>query len=274
MDQFLTFKNFLFSKKHEKVKKGLTAVITGGSGRIGSIFTNQLLLNGHHVISLSRDKNQFDKFKKNLPVKFQKKLTWCFVDLSIPETIEKTVKIIKTKFKNIDILINNGSQNLRGESVNYDKKMIYSEFWGGFGGTFLLTEKFLPFLRTSKNAKIINVCSIWGMNASKSSTYLNLDIGPSQMLGSNKASLIQYTKQLATREIKNKITVNGLIPGWFPRKGKKENAKYIKSICQNIPANRIGKLKDLISSVDFLTSYKSTYYTGQFIIVDGGYTLW
>ena len=63
MDQFLTFKNFLISKKQEKVKKGLTAVITGGSGRIGSIFTNQLLLNGHHVISLSRDKYQFDKFK-------------------------------------------------------------------------------------------------------------------------------------------------------------------------------------------------------------------
>ena len=57
MDQFLTFKNFLISKKQEKVKKGLTAVITGGSGRIGSIFTNQLLSSGHHVISLSRDKN-------------------------------------------------------------------------------------------------------------------------------------------------------------------------------------------------------------------------
>ena len=139
---------------------------------------------------------------------------------------------------------------------------------------FLLTEKLLPFLRTSKSGKIINVCSLWGTNASKSSTYLNLDIGPSQMLCANKASLIQYTKQLATRETSNKITVNGLIPGWFPRKGKKENKKYIKSICQNIPANRIGKLKDLISSVDFLTSYQSSYYTGQFIIVDGGYTLW
>lgn len=274
MDQYLSFKNFLNLRKEEKIKKGLTAVITGGSGRIGSVFTNQLLLNGHRVISLSRNKIQFENFKKNLPAKFQKKITWYFLDLSSPDTIESAIKVIKTKHKKIDILINNGSQNLRGENVNYDKKKIFSEFWGGFGGTFLLTEKILPILRSSKNAKIINVCSIWGMNSSKSSTYLNLDIGPSQMLGSNKASLIQYTKQLATREIKNKITVNGLIPGWFPRKGKKENKKYIRSICQNIPANRIGKLKDLISSVDFLTSYKSSYYTGQFLIVDGGYLLW
>lgn len=274
MDQFLSFKNFLNSRKKEKIYKGSTAVITGGSGRIGSIFTNQLLLNGHTVISLSRNKAQFENFKKNLPKKLQKKITWYFMDLSLPESIENIIKIIKTRHRKIDILINNGSQNLRGENVNYDKKKILSEFWGGFGGTFLLTEKILPMLRLSKNAKVINVCSIWGINSSKSSTYLNLDIGPSQMLGTSKSSLIQYTRQLATREIKHNITVNGIIPGWFPRKGKKENKEYIKSICQNIPANRIGKLDDLISSVDFLTSYKSSYYTGQFIIVDGGYTLW
>ena len=40
----------------------------------------------------------------------------------------------------------------------------------------------------------------------------------------------------------------------------------------NIPLKRIGKLEDLISAVDFLISEGSNYMTGQFIIVDGGYT--
>ena len=50
MDKFLTYKNFLNSKIRKKKNK--TAVITGGCGRIGSIFTSQLLYDNfeiHHI---------------------------------------------------------------------------------------------------------------------------------------------------------------------------------------------------------------------------------
>ena len=40
------------------------AVISGGTGRIGSIFTILLLNSGCKVISLSRSKDKFLKFKK------------------------------------------------------------------------------------------------------------------------------------------------------------------------------------------------------------------
>lgn len=273
MDSFLSFKKFLNFKK-KKYGKNLFALISGGSGRIGSVFTNQLLLNNYTVISLSRNKKQFDRFRKNLPKNLQKKIIWNFLDLTSPESVEACAKFILSKYKKIDILINNASQNLRGERIYYNKDKILSEFWGGFGGSFLLTEKILPILRNNNLSKIINICSIWGLNASRSETYLNLDNGPSLMLGSTKASLIQYTKELAAREIKNNISVNGLVPGWFPRKGKKENLKYINSIKKNIPANRIGKLEDLISYVEFLISHESSYYTGQLLVVDGGYVLW
>ena len=48
----------------------------------------------------------------------------------------------------------------------------------------------------------------------------------------------------------------------------------MKSINSNIPLSRIGQLEDLISAVDFLISEGSSYVTGQFIIVDGGYSIW
>ena len=101
-----------------------------------------------------------------------------------------------------------------------------------------------------------------------------MDIGPSPIIASGKAGIMQYVKYLASREASNNITANALLPGWFPRKGKKQRNDYIKSINSKIPLNRIGKLEDLIPAVKFLISDKNTYMTGQFLIVDGGYSIW
>tara|TARA_B100000029_G_C17348671_1_gene877997 strand:- start:553 stop:942 length:390 start_codon:yes stop_codon:yes gene_type:complete len=129
-------------------------------------------------------------------------------------------------------------------------------------------------MRKKRLGKIINTGSLWGSHAAKFKTYSNLDIGPSPIIASGKAAIMQYTKHLASREAEYNIVVNALIPGWFPRKGPVENKKYINSIKSNIPLNRIGKLEDLITAVEFLLSEKSNYMTGQFVIVDGGYSIW
>ena len=47
------------------------------------------------------------------------------------------------------------------------------------------------------------------------------------MLAASKAGIENYTKYLAAREAKNKIIVNSLVPGWFPRKGKVENKSIL-----------------------------------------------
>ena len=84
---------------------------------------------------------------------------------------------------------------------------------------------------------------------------------------------MQYTKYLSSRETENNITTNNLVPGWFPRKGKVERKDYIKSINSHIPLNRIGKLDDLKSAISFLLSDKNKYFTGQNVVVDGGFSI-
>ena len=166
------------------------------------------------------------------------------------------------------------SDGKRGEFLEYNVSSLNKEFWGTFGSTMLLTEKILPIMRKNKFGKIINVGSIWGIQAPKFKTYLNLNNGPSPIISTSKGAISQYTKHLASREAKFNITINLLIPGFFPRKGKVENKKYINSINSNIPIGRIGKLEDLVNAVEFLLSNGNSYFTGQSIIVDGGYTIW
>ena len=55
------------------------------------------------------------------------------------------------------------------------------------------------------------------------SKLLKFRYGLSPIIASGKAAIMQYTKHLASREAEYNIVVNALIPGWFPRKGPKEN---------------------------------------------------
>jgi NAD(P)-dependent dehydrogenase (short-subunit alcohol dehydrogenase family) len=270
----LSFKSLKKYKKKIKSKKKLVALVTGGLGRIGSVFTGSLLYEKNIVIVLSRYNKDYKLYKKKLPINLRKNLYWYHLDFNEPNKLNEVTSLIIKKFKKIDILINNASDGRRGKFLDYNLNSLNKELWGTFGTTMLLTENILPFMRKNRFGKIINVGSIWGIRAPKFKTYLNLNNGPSPIISSSKGALAQYTKHIASREVDFNITANMLIPGFFPRKGKVANRKYIKSINSNIPMNRVGKLEDLICAVDFILSKENSYFTGQSVIVDGGYTIW
>jgi NAD(P)-dependent dehydrogenase (short-subunit alcohol dehydrogenase family) len=253
--------------------KHKVAVITGASGRIGSVFAKLLLDSGCKVICLSRSKKKYLEFKKKI-ITNQNNFLWYNLDLQNQESIDNTSQFIASKFKKLDLIINNASNSNRGENFRYNSKNLSDEFMGTIGGSIILTENLLPLLRKNNNSKIVNVGSLWGFKSPKQNIYGKMQIGPSIITASGKSAMINYTKFLAVREAKYNISVNCLSPGWFPRKGPIENNNYISAIKKNIPLNRIGKLSDLISPIHFLLSDGSAYYTGQNLIVDGGYSVW
>lgn len=246
------------------------AVITGGTGRIGSVFLNELILQNYKIYLLSRYKKNY---KKKIIEKFKGQVNILKFDLLNKKIIDKSIKQIIQKNSKIDCLINCASSSNRGKNYNYNFKNLEHEMMGVFTSSFYLTEKLLPLIRKSTIGKIINVGSLWGINGANFNTYLDLDIGPSAITSAGKAALMQYTKYLSSREAKHNITANNLVPGWFPRKGKVERKDYIKSINSKIPLNRIGKLEDLKTVINFLISDNTKYLTGQNIIIDGGYSV-
>ena len=230
-----------------------------------------LLLYGLNVIVLSRTKYNYFKYCANLNTDLKKKIFWKKLDLRKGSSIEKISTFLKNK--KIRFLINNAAYSNRGKFFSYNEKNLNEEIWGTFAGSMLLTERILPKLRKIKGAKIIFTGSLWGKKTPRFKIYKNLDIGPSPIIASGKSAILQYAKYLAEREARFGITVNSLLPGWFPRKGKVERKDYINRIKNNIPLKRIGKLSDLITAADFLISQETSYLTGHELIVDGGYSL-
>jgi len=249
-------------------------VITGGTGRIGSVFVRVLLSNNIKVLSLSRNKKKFDSFRKTLDINQKKNLFWEKIDLENFETINKLIKKKKNFLNKTNILINNASTTGRGFNYKLNEKNLVKEFKTSLVGSIYFTEKMLPFLRKNKNSRIINLSSLWAFASPKKTIYPNTEMGPSLVYSISKSGLTNYTKYLCERESKYSIIVNSLVPGWFPRKGKKENKKYMNSIISNIPSKRIGKLEDIITSASFLLMNGSKYFNGQILVLDGGYSIY
>jgi NAD(P)-dependent dehydrogenase (short-subunit alcohol dehydrogenase family) len=271
-DEFLSVDDLEFKNKNKFSKSTSYSIITGGAGRIGSVYTSVLLKKGFNVIIASRTNNLFLKYKSSLEKNYQEKIEWMKLDLTKLDSVRKFASRVSKR--NIFHLINNASLSNRGQFFKYNEKNIVKENLGVNLGSIFLTERIVTLMRKKKTGRIIFTGSLWGSMTPRFDTYLEMNNGPSALIASGKASIEQYAKYIAVREAVNNIKVNILLPGWFPRKGRVERKDYINKILHNIPMSRIGNLKDLIKPIEFLLSEENDYMTGQSLIIDGGYSLY
>ena len=93
-----------------------------------------------------------------------------------------------------------------------------------------------------------------------------------------KAGLLGLVRSLAIELAPRGITVNSVVPGIIesPQSLDPVNSlgpEGLKIIAGSIPAGRVGTPDDVASLIDFLSSSKASYISGQAIIVDGAYTV-
>lgn len=262
----------------EALKEGLSkglAIVTGGAGRVGSVFVSSLLRSNYEILILSRSEESFQNLLKTTPEEYHSKLKWIAMDLRSKSSINYAVQTILERHKYCNILVNCASDSGRGKFIKYSAESMEGEFWGAIIGAMYFTESILPIIREASEGdkKIINVSSLWGSLAPDFKTYLDMDIGPSPVLVAAKSALNGYTKYLASREADFGITCNALAPGFFPRSGKNDRPDYIAKISERTMVPRIGKLQDLMPAVDYLLS-DALYTTGTVLTVDGGYSSW
>ena len=75
--------------------------------------------------------------------------------------------------------------------------------------------------------------------------------------------------------VKNNITTNILIPGFFPAEQNKKilNPARVSQIMSQTPLKRFGNPTELIGVVSLLVSDNSSFINGAEIVVDGGYSI-
>jgi NAD(P)-dependent dehydrogenase (short-subunit alcohol dehydrogenase family) len=257
--------------------KGKVAIITGGTGVLGSAMTLALANAGAKVAILGRRKDVAQSLADEI-IKNGGDAVGISADVLNKEQLIEAKKIVLDRWKSIDILVNGAGGNMPGATIPPDKNFLdlkVEEFQKvvdlNLTGTVLPSQVFGDVMTATKKGVIINISS---MSALKPLTRV---VGYSAA----KAAVSNFTQWLAVEMAKKfgeGIRVNAIAPGYFLTEQNRNlltNADGSltdrgNSIIRSTPFNRFGEPDELAGALIWLCSDASKFVSGIVVPVDGG----
>ncbi len=254
--------------------KPSTILLTGATGKLGTIFLSNLLENGHQVIITSRKTNKLAPILKTF-TKYTKakKLLGLAVDLTAPNASAHLIAFF-TKQKCWPHTIINNARSIDHLKMGRHGMPTRKDWLGEF-----LLDVVVPFElsmnvvlhKNSKLKNIINIASMYGVVAANPKLYDDPEQDSPIQYSVAKAALIHLTKELAVRLAPKGIRVNCISYGGVEGRN---DSKFLKRYSQLCPIGRMLKDDDVYGAIEFLDSEKSQGVTGHNLIVDGGWSIW
>jgi len=140
------------------LERNQIALITGASSGIGRDMARDLAKRGYNLILVSRDLDKLEEVKKELDVE----VTIIPMDLSNAENCKDLHEQVKTKFGNIDILINNAGFGEFGFLTETNLEKEINLINTNITAVHILTKLFLKDMQEKNKGHILNVASIAG----------------------------------------------------------------------------------------------------------------
>ncbi len=269
----MSYVNDLFSVK------GKVAVVTGGTGVLGSVMCKALAQAGASVVILGRRKEVADALAAEI-IQNGGDAMGVSADVLNEQQLKYAKKEIIAKFGKIDILVNGAGGNMPGAVVTPDKTYLdlnIDDFKKvvdlNLTGTLLPSQIFGESIIAAKQGVIINISSMTAIRP------LTRVVG----YGAAKAAISNFTQWLAV-EIAKKfgegIRVNAIAPGFFlteqnrtlltmPDGSLTERGQLIFT---GTPFARFGDPDELCGTLLWLCSDASKFVSGIVVPVDGGFS--
>ncbi|MBL6649575.1 MAG: SDR family oxidoreductase [Flavobacteriaceae bacterium] len=252
--------NYLFSVNNK------VALVIGGRGKIGFEISCSLAKLGARVIVASRSVTKEQSISKSFK---KSKIDDIVMDASNEEDVLKNVKLIEEKYGKIDILINSSSwrpmTKFMEDSIENWEESIKKNSSAFFIPSRIVGKKMAKI----NSGSIINISSIYGINAPPMSIYENCDFITEPDYPFLKAGCIGLSKYLSSYFAKNNVRVNVVAPGGV---SNNQPIEFSNNYNNRVPMGRMANAEDIVGAVIFLASDASKYITGVVLPVDGGWT--
>ena len=237
--------------------KNKTVVITGGSKGIGLEITKTFLKHQANVIILARNKPKRKIQSKGNAGYFIE------CDIRNTESIDSAIKDIASKYKSIDVLINNAGGAPMADSLTASPKFHEAIIDLNLTAPLNLSQKIAKKMIKQKTvSNIINISSVTATRPTPGSA----------AYGAAKGALVNVTKTLAV-EWAPKIKVNSIIVGYIETENSilhYGSKSEIKKVAKTIPLKRMGQPQDVANACVFFASDLAEWVTGSALEVHGG----
>ncbi len=264
--------------------KGKVAIITGGMGQLGVIYSVALVEQGARVAVLDVETEpkladeRFSGYLKDGSIKSY------VVDITNRAEVDSVSQKIKSDFGVADILINNAALDSPPDSPasevgpfegypesSYDKVMAVN-----VKGTMLCCQVFGKDMAGKGSGSIINISSTYGILSPCQDIYdfrrtEGEEFYKPVAYSVSKSAILNLTRYLATYWAKTGVRVNTLtLAGVF----NNQPQQFLDEYCKRMPVGRMAEAEEFIGPILLLASDGSSYMTGSNLVVDGGWSAW
>jgi gluconate 5-dehydrogenase len=252
--------------------KGKVALLTGGTGFLGSAMSRALAEAGTSVVISSREEERARAAAAALPIVGSARHHGVRLDHQDPGSMEQGFAEAVKRAGQIDILVNNGHEGLAKDWTDVTAAEFTRQLANATG--YFLLSRLTRNHAVARNApaSIILLGSMYGQVGSYPDAYKGICVASPVAYHALKGGLIHMTRHLAVYWAQDRVRVNCLSPGPFP--SEKAPAAMVERLCTKSPMRRMGLPHELKGAIVFLASDASSYMTGQNLTIDGGWTAW
>jgi len=237
------------------------ALVTGGTGGIGTAIVKRLARAGHRVATNYRNEEKAKAWQAELKADGVD----CLIvagDVADFASSKEMVKEIEAKLGGVDILINNAGIT-RDTTFHRMSETQWSDVIDtNLTGCFNVTRQVIDGMRARMWGRIVQISSINGQKG---------QYGQANYAAS-KAGMHGFTISLAQENAKFGITCNTVSPGYVGTDMVMAVPEEVRAkIVAQIPTGRLGSPDEIAYAVGFFTEEMAAWITGANLSINGGH---
>jgi 3-oxoacyl-[acyl-carrier protein] reductase len=237
---------------------GMTALVTGASGGLGSAIAKALVDQGATVAVSGSNEAKLNQFAVSLGGK----AVPLVANLSDPQAVDALVPTaVEALGGKIDIIVNNAGITRDNLAMRMKDEEFTDVLKVNLEAAFRIMRAAMKPMMKARFGRIINITSVVGVTGNP---------GQANYVAS-KAGLIGMSKAFAQEVASRGITVNCVAPGFMTSAMTDAlNDAQKDAILSKIPTGAMGAGEDIGAAVVYLASREAGYVTGQTLHVNGG----
>jgi NAD(P)-dependent dehydrogenase (short-subunit alcohol dehydrogenase family) len=257
---------------------GKVVVVTGGTGLLGSAYSQGLADQGAQVVMA--DLAAADPVGKAKAVKTPdgRSAFGIACDVGVEADVIHLFEQVMAQFGQVNVVLNNaaatGEHLMRQGAVFTSFEESTLAVWEqairvNLTGVYLVAREGGKAMLKSGGGSMVNVSSTYGVVGPDHRIYDGMAFNSLPSYAAAKAGVHGLTRWLATYWGDKGIRVNTLVPGGVENN---HDPEFVRRYTARVPLGRMAKREDMVGMMIYLASDASAYSTGQQFFVDGGWT--
>lgn len=247
------------------------AIVTGAGRGIGQAIARTLASLGCNVTLVGRKREGLEFTASEIRLKYGVRTAIACLDVAREEEVKKGLNEAIRSLGSPAILINNAgaaeSSPIHSMSTDLWERMISVNLTG----IFYCTREVVPYMRTAKQGRIVNISSTAGIRGYK---YVSAYCAA-------KHGVVGFTKSLAIELKSSGITVNAVCPGFADtglfqksvdevvQKTNRTREQIVKEFLADAPGGRLVQPQEVADKVAWFCEKAQSGVTGEAVVIEG-----